>query len=124
MTEGHIMKRFTLATLVFLSTFALGVVIAQQAVPPSVPSEAPQAVAAPTPPQVAQTDMQAFSAGEMRSTGLQIAMAVLQKELDAVNAENARLVDRLVKAQPEYNLTRDPATGRLVYQPKPKAEKK
>lgn len=88
------------------------------------PTPVPAAEKAPTvdTPRVPDQDQQAFSLLLYRAQVQQEILAVLQKEMDSTNAEVSRLLARLQK--PDFDLVRDPQTGRLLYLKKPAPEKK
>jgi hypothetical protein len=69
-------------------------------------------------PQVAAQDRQAVAEMQAAALGYARAIAALQKELDAVNAEFGRTVQRLQAAQPGYELRND-----LTYVKKPEPAK-
>ena len=62
------------------------------------------APAAVTVPQVPDDAKNQYATLQIRGAGLSDAMALLQKELDSVNAERARLIQRLAAAQPDFDL--------------------
>ena len=121
------MQRTMLAcVLVFM---VVGVTVAQEK--PAVtgalatpPIGTIQGKADPAPvPTVPDQDQQAFTILTLKAQVQAEMMAAMQKELDSTNAEVGRLVGRLQK--PDFDLSRDQKTGRLVYaaKPAPKAEK-
>jgi len=68
-------------------------------------------------PQVPDDAKNQYATLQIRGAGLADAMALLQKELDSVNAERARLVQRLAAAQPDYDLVQAGALA-VAYAPK------
>ena len=107
------MKRTVLA-VVFLCLFAVGSMSAQVATqpPPQGPQKPEQGMgvapkpAAPTPgapqekstekpPEVPPQVREAVSQMQAQATGYQRSMAILQKEIDAINAEYSRLLPQL-----------------------------
>jgi hypothetical protein len=69
-------------------------------------------------PQVSPQDKQTLNDLQLRAFGYAQSIATLQKELDAVNAEFGRTVQRLQSAQPGYELSQA-----LTYVKKPEPKK-
>lgn len=84
-------------------------------VKPSEPAAAPTGDAAP---QVSTQDKQTLNDLQLRAFGYAQSIATLQKELDSVNAEFGRTVQRLQSAQPGYELSQA-----LTYVKKPEPKK-
>ena len=70
------------------------------------------------PPPVPDDAKNLYAQLQVKGAGLTEVMALLQKEMDSVNAERARLVQRLLAAQPEYGL--EPAGITVAYVAKKK----
>lgn len=107
------MKRVVGIALVALAvTTAAAAQEKPKAGPPvsSAPTAATLELALPADVKTALADLQMQGGGYVRS------IAVLQKELDGVNAEIGRLVQRIQQAYPGYDLT--PALT-LVKKPEP-----
>ena len=106
------MKTFRVVLIVMLACAATVGVLAQR------PPETPAAV-----PQVPDEARNLYATLQVKRSGLADAMALLQKELDSVNAEQVRLIQRLAAAHPDFDLVQ---SGTLVvaYTPKKKDESK
>jgi hypothetical protein len=70
--------------------------------PPVVAAPAPLDIK--TPPTVPDDAKSLYAQLQVRGAGIADVMALLQKEIDSVNAERARLVQRLIAAQPDFDL--------------------
>lgn len=106
----------SLLGLVVLLALGAGLAAAAGQQPP-----APPPATAPSTPDVSLDAQRAYLTLQARGAGWVQAIRALQKELDATNAEIARLVDEVQKAQPGYDVTDGP-DGRLVYRKKPDAK--
>jgi hypothetical protein len=104
-------KTFRVVLIVMLACAATVGVLAQR--PPETPAV----------PQVPDEARNLYATLQVKRSGLADAMALLQKELDSVNAEQVRLLQRLAAAHPDFDLVQ---SGTLVvaYTPKKKDESK
>lgn len=68
-------------------------------------------------PQVPDDAKSQYATLQVRGAGLADAMALLQKELDSVNADRARLIQRLAAAHPDFDLVPAGALA-VTYVPK------
>jgi hypothetical protein len=73
------------------------------------------------PPPVPDDAKALYAQLQIKGAGLAEVMAILQKEVDSVNADRVRLVQKLIAAQPEYDLTQ---AGALAVAYTAKKEKK
>jgi hypothetical protein len=85
------------------------------------PPETPAAETAV--PQVPDEARNLYATLQVKRSGLADAMALLQKELDSVNAEQVRLIQRLAAAHPDFDLVQ-PSTLVVAYTPKKKVDAK
>ena len=116
-----IRRNVAAAILVVVACVALG---SAQVPPPAKMPEAQQPATAPDKPVVpslTDQDQQTFALLLYRVQVQQEILAVLQKEVDSTSAEISRLLARLQR--PDFDLIRDPQTGRLVYVRKPEPTK-
>jgi hypothetical protein len=96
--------------IVFAIIVAVGALLTAPAFAQEKPADAKTSASTPpqsadAAPQISAQDKQTMNDLQLRAFGYAQSIATLQKELDAVNAEFGRTVQRLQAAQPGYDLT-------------------
>jgi hypothetical protein len=99
-----IVRTWVLVVAASISGVGASYVLAQEKANGGAPAAPSAAAETKAPPPIPDDAKGLYAQLQVKGAGLAEAMALLQKEMDSVNAERGRLVQRLIAAQPDFDL--------------------